>query len=147
MTNQRDRLESQLEGLDRRITRLLDAIEAGQGELVQERLSERQEERRHVTGCLEAVSAEIARSRLQISPEALRYLVDNMSEVLASSDPVKVRRLLRTFIARVEASRDGGTLYYVFPVQSIGSTGLGALPKDCTHALRFPLYPITPSPP
>ena len=56
-----------------------------------------------------------------------------MHSVLTDGDVSARRGLLRAFIVRIEANREGGMLHYTFPFRQgadsdIGKTPLGALP-------------------
>lgn len=115
LTERQERLQYAVRQQERLIANLVDAVEQGQSQSVGERLRQREQERDKFLTELAEVREAMQRSRLEISPAALRHLCDNLHEVLKSSDPLQVRRLLRRIIVRIEATKRGGLLYYTFP--------------------------------
>ena len=125
------RLRRGISRLDGQISRLIDGLESGESAAVRSRLERRERERDQLHAELLAVKERLQRSRIEISRGALEQLIGDMHAVLKDSDVNARRRLLRAFIVRIEANREGGVLYYTFPFRAssdsdIGSTPLGA---------------------
>jgi molecular chaperone GrpE (heat shock protein) len=110
LTQRQKRLECDFAEVDRRIARLLDALEQGKSGAIRERLERRERERKRLQGEWQTVEERLKASTLEISPAALQTLIGEMHHVLKSGDVRKTRRLLRTLVVRIEATRQGGVL-------------------------------------
>jgi len=58
-------------------------------------------------------------------PDALASMSESLSDILLNESPPRVRQLLRSFITRIEVNRQGGIIYYAFPltIDSVGCYG------------------------
>lgn len=139
LTQRQKRLGHSLRQLEQRVGRLLDALERGESGAIRSRLDDRERERAHLLAQLEDLNEQMRRSRIDITPGALRKLAEDMHQVLKSGNVAMSRRILHALIVRIEADREGGVLYYTFPFPS-------SLDSD-TERTRLAPHPISLSSP
>ena len=54
---------------------------------------------------------------LQEQTEGIEGQVEALTgDILLDADPPRVRRVLRSFVVRIQANRQGGTIHYTFPL-------------------------------
>ena len=113
-------IQNDLAKAERAIGNLLDALELQGIASAGDRLKEREAERAMLLTKLDTLNKEQASSTLQISPEALKAVLDKWQsqiiEGLKTQDILALRDILRNFISRVDADYDLFRIHYRYPI-------------------------------
>lgn len=131
-------LTKELESLDRRVRRLVDAIEStGLTEEIQARLQERRIEAKRIETEIAGIESALTQQRLEISDDALAYLAEHMREILKNGKPDEVRAVLRASLVRVDLSGEMLRVQYVQPM-----TGFESMPPKVNWLKTSFLLPV-----
>ncbi len=112
-------LKARLEQVKRTIGRLLDVYEQSNQPLegIRTRLSDRERERVSIESELEQLRSNSPSSTLvRFSDVQLQQIADNWKADLLKGDRPKAKRVLQVLIAKVEAEKEGGKVYYTLPL-------------------------------
>ena len=110
------RVRLRLSEVNRAIYNLLDLAERQGSTGATDRLAERESEKAGLEGELQSLSNRKARTKFEVSEEAMKVALSKMRAALDTGDVQTKRNVLRSFIERIEAERERARLWYTFPL-------------------------------
>ena len=113
------RTERALAKVNRAIEALLDLAEGLGSVAAASRLKAREQEKATLDARLHRLRARRERGRLEVSKEVLEDAVEQLKGNLADASVTSLRRVLKTFVEKVEVRGKTGTLYYSFPLEAL----------------------------
>jgi site-specific DNA recombinase len=109
-------LEGRIAATDRAIRNLLDLAEVEGSAAARDRLHERESEKTRMQTELRSLQLQRNRGRLEVSREVLNDALNTMRDDLSCGDMDGKRRVLRSFVNRIEAQKERATIWYTFPL-------------------------------
>ena len=109
-------LERSLSATDRAIRNLLDLAERDGSEAARDRLQQRESERTQVQSELRSSRLQRDRGRLEVSREVLSDALNSIRDDLSAGGLDGKRKVLRSFVNRIEAQKERAKLWYTFPL-------------------------------
>jgi hypothetical protein len=109
-------LSRRLSATDRAIRNLLDLAEQDGSAAARDRLLERESEKAEMQGELRSLQLQRDRGRLEVSREVLSDALNTMRDDLSAGGVDGKRKVLRSFVNRIEAQKERVTLWYRFPL-------------------------------
>jgi site-specific DNA recombinase len=114
-------LMKEISAIERSIERLLDLAEAGNASAaVRARLADREAEKADKERMLAHLAAEgHAAKPLKVTDRTVRELVASLQQQLDEASEESLRRLLRTYVRRVEITNETGTVFFTVPMDAL----------------------------
>jgi site-specific DNA recombinase len=107
---------------DKAISRLLDTIEATDSATAKERLKERENARARLQFELSMIESRHKASQLEITPEALEFVLDiwrgNFIAARNQNDIRGLQNILRQFINKIELGYNTARIWYTYPIEA-----------------------------
>lgn len=97
------------------IEALLDLAETEGSAAAARRLNKREQEKASLEATLHRLQARRERGRLTVSEEVFADAIQRLKENLLEGTTLARRRILKSFVQKVEVGKERGTLYYTFP--------------------------------
>jgi DNA invertase Pin-like site-specific DNA recombinase len=111
--------ERRITGVDRAIGNLLDLAERHGANAAAARILEREREREELIQHLRQLERRQELSQLQVDPETVKAILTRMQWTLASGSLQAKRKLLKSFVQRVEVGGGDVRLFYTFPLPEV----------------------------
>ena len=104
---------------NRAIEELLDLAEKKGSAAAAGRLARREEEKARLEATLHRLRATQERGRATVSEEVLVDAIERLKRNLQEGSIREQRRMLKTFVQKIEVGKERGTLYYTFPLYAL----------------------------